>query len=319
MKLSIIIPVYQVKSTVRRCVESVLNQPFRDWQLLLIDDASTDGSSEICDELSHQNQRIQSIHLKQNSGLSAARNAGLKKAKGEYITFIDSDDFIAEGTLKELMEEIAIHPDYDILEYPVYEHFGSQRQQLSQFSKHEYTDMKEYWLNGKAYKHTYVWNKIYRRELWNDVLFPEGRVFEDAFTIPQLLKKCNIIATTDVGLYYYCHNASGITQKATAKELNWLLETHITIINELNAANTSNKLPKHLEVAFADYYASVLNIMLDINDYPESFVPNHNLKKSIFPILPYKHTLKLRLLHLLGIEHLCQLHRIFHKVRKSIM
>lgn len=317
MKLSIIIPVYQVKNTLRRCVESVLNQSFRDWQILLIDDASTDGSSEICDELSYQNQRIQVIHLKQNSGLSAARNAGLKKAKGEYITFIDSDDFIANGTLKELMEEIVIHPDYDILEYPIYEHFGSQKQLLVQFSKHEYTDMKEYWLKGKAYKHTYAWNKIYRRELWIDIRFPEGKIFEDAFTLPQILKQCNIIATTDVGLYYYCHNASGITQKATAKDLTSLLETHVKIINELNIANTNNNLPKHLEVPFADYYAAVLNIMLDIHDYPKPIAPHNNLPPSAFPILPYKHTLKLKLLHLLGIKHLCQLHRIFHKVCKA--
>ena len=110
MKLSIIIPAYNVEQTLERCVESVLRQKFRDYQLILVDDGSTDGSGRICDELAKRDHRIQTIH-QPNKGLSAARNAGIKRAKGEYITFIDSDDYIASDTLKTLIDLLAIHHD----------------------------------------------------------------------------------------------------------------------------------------------------------------------------------------------------------------
>ena len=89
MKLSIVIPVYQVADTLPRCLDSIANQSFRDWQGILVDDASTDGSSEICDDYVKQDRRFQVVHLKRNKGLSNARNIGISKARGEYITFID--------------------------------------------------------------------------------------------------------------------------------------------------------------------------------------------------------------------------------------
>ena len=308
MKLNIIIPVYQAEHTLRRCVDSFASQSFRDWQILLVDDASTDHSGSICDEYAQADQRIRVIHLKQNSGLSAARNAGLAKAKAEYITFADSDDFIAPNTLKELMEEIAIHPDYDILEYPVYEHFGSKKQSLLQFRKQEYTDMKEYWLEGKAYQHAYACNKIYRRSVIQGLRYPEGKTFEDAFMLPQLLKHCKMVATTDVGLYYYWFNDTGITNNASFEDNKCLLEAHLQVIKELHPAKATLNFKKSLETAFAEYYAYVLNIQLVVTDNAPSLQDTLEL-----PILPYKQTFKLKMLHLIGLRHLCQLHRIFRK------
>lgn len=315
MRLSIIIPVYQVKNTLKRCVDSVINQSFRDWQIILVDDASTDGSSDICDEYKSNNPRIQVIHLKENSGLSAARNAGLNKAKGEYITFIDSDDYIAPDTLKALMEELAIHPDYDILEYPVYEHFGSKEQRIRQFTKHEYSDVKEYWLEGRAYKHTYAWNKIYRHEILRGISFPEGKTFEDVATLPQILKQCNIVATTDVGLYYYCSNINGITHRATAQDLNNLLQPQLSIIKELYPSPSQRKFPPKMVKVFGDYYAQVLNILLDVTDRLQEGDYLQNIENS-FPILPYRHTFKLKMLHLIGIKNLCTIHKLFRKIHK---
>lgn len=315
MKLTIIIPVYQVKDTLKRCVDSIVNQTFRDWQIILVDDASTDGSGDICDDYSHSNSHIRVIHLRQNSGLSAARNAGLDKAKGEYVTFIDSDDYIASDTLKVLMEELAIHPDYDILEYPVYKHFGSKDQKVLKFSKREYANMQEYWLEGTAYKHAYAWNKVYRREVFRGVRFPEGKTFEDVPTLPQVLRQCNIVATTDVGLYYYCSNAGGITQKATAEDLLNLLQAHLSIIAQLYPAPSRRKFPKRFDDAFGEYYAHVLNILLDVTDNSKKGQDTTHLSCA-FPILPYNNTLKLKLLHILGLKRLCQLHKIFRKFRK---
>lgn len=315
MKLSIIIPVYQVSATLRRCLDSVVNQPFRDWQMLLVDDASTDGSAEICEEYSQKDQRIRTIHLKSNSGLSAARNAGLDKARGEYITFVDSDDFIAQDTYKVLMEEIAIHPDYDILEYPVYKFFGSKNQQLLQYRKQEFTDMRRYWLEGKAYAHAYAWNKIYRHDIFRGVRFPVGQTFEDVAILPTLLKKCSIVATTDVGLYYYCSNPSGITKTATEQDLNNLLGTHLSVLKELYPVPSQRRIPQDMDKSLGDYYAHVLNIQLDITDVGTSEGAISQAECQ-FPILPYHQTLKLKLLHLIGLKRLCQMHRLFRTFHK---
>ena len=105
------------------------------------------------------------------------------------------------------MEILHNHQDYDILEYPVYVHYGSSsKQKLLTFQPSVYRCMTDYWFETKAYQHTYAWNKIYKRELFCSVSFPEGRLFEDVFTLPKLLDKCMTIATTDKGLYYYFDN-----------------------------------------------------------------------------------------------------------------
>mgnify|MGYP000919862975 CR=1 FL=1 len=120
MELSIIIPVYNVEKTLRRCVESVLRQSFQNFEMILVDDGSTDNSTTMVDEIARTDNRISVIH-QCNQGLSAARNTGIKAAKGEYITFIDSDDFIAQDTYKGVMDLLNAHPEYDILEFSVIE------------------------------------------------------------------------------------------------------------------------------------------------------------------------------------------------------
>ena len=137
MKLSIVIPVYQVETTLERCVESVVKQSFRDIQIILVDDGSPDRCPQMCDEWAQKDPRIVVIH-KQNGGLSDARNAGIKTATADYITFLDSDDFLADGTLEPLMKTLEAHPDYDILEYPIFERIGNaHREHLLTFPSRE--------------------------------------------------------------------------------------------------------------------------------------------------------------------------------------
>ena len=251
--------------------------------------------------------------------LSAARNAGIDKAKAEYITFIDSDDHIADDTLKMLMETLAVHPDYDMIEYPVMEHFGSKHPHMLQFFTKEYTNMTEYWLQCKAYLHTYAWNKIYRREVFNHVRFPVGMTFEDCLTLPLILKNCRRVATTGVGLYYYCENKNGITRRATAADLSCMLWAHVKTISnierELDRTGTRQKWNNDMGA----YYVHVLNIQFDVYDKSGCFfVSKHKANNSHinyrFPILPYRNTLKLKLLHLIGIKCLCSLHRTIKRL-----
>ena len=169
MKLSIIIPVYCTEDTLNRCVESVIRQNYNDMEVILINDGSPDRCPALCDEWAAKDRRIRVVH-KVNGGLSDARNAGIEMATGDYVTFVDSDDYLAEDTYGPLMQRLEQQPDIDILEYPVYVHYGSPHQHLTDFKPETtYHDTEAYWLDGRAYQHTYACNKIFRRSLFEEV------------------------------------------------------------------------------------------------------------------------------------------------------
>lgn len=229
MELSIVIPIYNVERTLQRCIDSVLGQSFQDFEMILVDDGSKDNSSVMADEIAQSDSRISVIH-QSNQGLSAARNTGIKVAKGKYITFIDSDDFIAQDTYKGIIDLLNAHPEYDILEFSVIERYGSKAQNTLILDDCVYQNKQEYWLKGQAYRHTYAWNKIYKRELFTNIEFPKGKNFEDAHTLPKLMAIAKTIATTSRGTYYYCWNNEGITANANGQDLTSLLEAHLEYI-----------------------------------------------------------------------------------------
>ena len=294
MKLSIIIPIYNVEDTLRRCLESVLGQMDDRMEVIIVDDGSTDTSGQIAEQMTAGRTDCRLIR-QANKGLSAARNAGIEAATGEYITFTDSDDFVARGTYTALLAVLEEHPAYDILEYPVMEHYGHPtKQHLLTFPDAVVGSIRDYWLCG-GHLHTYTCNKLYRRELFADIHFPEGKAFEDAYTYPFLLQRAKVVATTSVGRYYYCHNDRGITAQAGGKELTDLLEAHLTHLH------LWGRLTR-------DYYQALLNIQMDVYEATHA--------APVLPVLPYKGTLKLFVLHLIGLKRLCQLNRFIHRIRK---
>ncbi|MFC2761019.1 MAG: glycosyltransferase family 2 protein [Prevotella denticola] len=294
MKLSIIIPIYNVEDTLRRCLESVLGQMDDRMEVIIVDDGSTDTSGQIAEQMTAGRTDCRLIR-QANKGLSAARNAGIEAATGEYITFTDSDDFVARGTYTALLAVLEEHPAYDIIEYPVMEHYGHPtKQHLLTFPDAVVGSIRDYWLCG-GHLHTYACNKLYRRELFADIHFPEGKAFEDAYTYPFLLQRAKVVATTSVGRYYYCHNDRGITAQAGGKELTDLLEAHLTHLH------LWGRLTR-------DYYQALLNIQMDVYEATHA--------APVLPVLPYKGTLKLFVLHLIGLKRLCQLNRFIHRIRK---
>jgi glycosyltransferase involved in cell wall biosynthesis len=306
MKLSVIIPVYRVEATLDRCVESVLNQNLKDFEVILIDDGSPDDCPRKCDKWAQRSPHIQAIH-KPNGGLSDARNAGLAQSQGEYIAFVDSDDYIAPNTYQPLLATLASKVDVDIIEYPVFEHYGSKKQHLLKFSANEeYTDMNEYWFRTQAYKHTYACNKIYRRELFDDVRFPVGIPFEDANTLPLLLKKARRVITSSNGLYYYCYNKHGITATANGEALNMLLQAHVAII----------KSSSRHDADFQQYYMHVLNIQMDVYELTsqEPILPVHHIDTSNLNGLI---RLKAIALNLIGLKAICKLNKYIHKIWRN--
>ncbi len=325
MKLSIIIPIYHTQATLKRCIKSILIQPITNYEIILVDDGSPDDCPHICDEYAKLYQHISVIH-KSNGGLSDARNAGINKANGEYITFIDSDDTLQEDTLRQLMAELIKYSHIDILEYPVLERYGHpHRQHLLSFIPHEYNNSIEYWLQEKAYNHTYAWNKIYKRDLFKHICFPKGKTFEDVLTLPYIIGLIPIneislpinIRVTNVGKYIYHWNTKGITANAKYEDWHNLYQgngkTLEYIFQELEERK---ELLKKYSSSLQDFMTQILNILLDLYELSGKFEPNpplihyvEKLSKTV-RITSYK----LKLLNILGYHTLCRLNKFIHRI-----
>jgi len=203
--LSIIIPVYNVEAYLERCVSSILSQPYHNIELILIDDGSTDSSSELCDEWAAKDSQIVVIH-KDNGGVSSARNAGLKVFKGEYLTFVDPDDFIAPETYSVNMDYLLAHRDVDILQYP-YCHYVSDDKISNHHQPAEAIfvgseQIFRNWWSGSPLEYV-IWNKIYKRHVWDNVFFEIGRTSEDTCLVPRFVENAHSVFISTQGLYYY--------------------------------------------------------------------------------------------------------------------
>lgn len=291
-KLSVIIPVYNMEDSLGRCVESVAAQDCDGMEIILVDDGSTDNSPALCDKWAERDDRVVVVH-KANGGLSDARNRGLDAATGGLITFVDADDFVARGTYAGVVG--GMDDDCDIVEFPIMRFYGSDKQSVLSFGGETFTDKNDYWLRGKAYAHSYMCNKIFRRQLFDCERFPEGLLFEDVHILPRLLSHCRRVCTTSLGLYCYCDNPKGITSTADGKALGSLLEAH---------------LATGLVTADEDYYLHVLNIQLSVccmTGEKPSLPPMHI---ACFGGLNAAMTVKVLAFKTLGLNNLCKLYRI---------
>ncbi|MBU0288996.1 glycosyltransferase [Hallella sp. CLA-AA-H145] len=291
MLLSVVIPIYNVERTLARCVESVLGQHVEGMELILVDDGSTDRSALVANR--YQNRPHVTLIHKANGGLSDARNEGLYYAKGRYVTFVDSDDYLLPDTYAPLMAMLEAHPEYDILEYSFVRETSCGWKTIK-LPEREYTHIGDYWLGCRGYEHTYAWNKIYRRSLFDGTPWAKGRLFEDVYAMGGLLPKVHTLRTTSRGTYRYTYNPSGITVKADACGWRDLLQGHLRMLHNYDFRGHAD---------FARYYATLLNIQLT------TFELSGDEHDIVLPSLPYRHTWKLCMLHLLGMRRLCLLHR----------
>lgn len=323
MKLSIIIPVYRTQETLDRCLQSILQQSFTDYEIILVDDESPDECPILCDNYAQKYENIKVIH-KKNGGLSDARNAGIKKTQGEYITFIDSDDAIQKNSLLPLMNELCQHSDVDILEYPIWERLGHPtREHLLTFLPHTYNNPLDYWLEERGFGHTYACNKIFRRSLFDKICFPKGKNFEDVLTIPTLLGFNNsyqthpIIRVTNIGRYLYYWNQEGITAKAKYEDLYNLYKGHnqtLAYIFQKFGENTEYFIK--YSTPLQNFMLQILNVLLDLYELSGKYEENPpliNYVEKLSNIVNIK-LLKLRLLNIIGYHSLCKLNKLIHKI-----
>jgi len=326
MKLSIIIPVYQTQDTIDRCIESILQQSFTDYEIIFVDDGSDYECSQLCDKYPQKDRRITTIH-KENGGLSDARNTGIKHSKGEYITFIDSDDAIQNDTLQALMDEINKYPETDVLEYPIMERIGHpHKEQLLAFTPRNYNNCWEYWLNEQAYLHTYACNKIFRRCLFKNVSFPKGKTFEDVQTIPFLIGLIPMegtfqqkvkIRVTNKGCYLYYWNNKGITANAKYEDLLSLyIGQSMALIHTFKTIGNREDIMQKYQLSINIYLTQILNVLLDLFEISGKY-------ENCAPLIKYTklinnkgliNSLKLKLLLIIGYKRLCKLNRLIHKI-----
>lgn len=255
-RLSIITPVYNTADYLEETVNSILAQTFSEFELILVDDGSTDGSGTLCDMLAKRDPRIRVIH-KENGGVASARNVGLDAARGDYIGWVDSDDWISPVMYQTLMEtaqrydakivqcEYKRKREWLVLEEPVifpeptvFDGIGSLKR------IHQ----------GRYSNYMALWSKIYRRELYEGLRFTEGRAFEDDECVPLLLYRSDRSVFLDVPMYRYTFREGSIVISPNVENVLALtehLETRMFWFEELD--------PKLFEDARAYFYRYLLN------------------------------------------------------------
>lgn len=210
-KISIIIPVYNVEKYLRRCLNSIINQTYKDIEIILVDDGSTDNSGKICDEYKEKDNRIVVIH-KENGGLSDARNAGIDIAKGKYIGFIDSDDF-ADIRMYEILYNNLKNTDSDLSICNLYQ-FSDEKEVYGTEDNEKITiyNKKEFFENmyNDPLNFVVAWNKLYKKEIFDNIRYPKGRVVEDSAVLHYIIDKCEKIVITNLELIYYFYRNDSI-------------------------------------------------------------------------------------------------------------
>ena len=209
MLLSVIMPVYNVEKTLSRAIESILNQSFSNLELILVNDGSTDKSSEICEEYALKDKRI-SIINKKNGGLSSARNEGLKNTKGDFVTFIDSDDYLDLNTYQ-LFHEKLLQEKIDLYIFNVCRIRNNKEEILDSIEK-KVEGSEEIIKSFFIYKGIdfYAWNKIYKKELFDGLIYPENTLYEDIVTSYRIGQRAQKAYVTDKVGYYYIDNPESI-------------------------------------------------------------------------------------------------------------
>lgn len=208
--ISIIVPVYNIDKYISKCIDSLLFQSFKDIEIILVDDGSIDLSGKICDEYALKDNRIKVIH-KENDGLSSARNTGLALAKGEYIGFVDGDDWVKDDTFEFLYKTLITH-DADI---SVCGHFIVDGDTVESIRNNgdikilnHVEALSAILLDDEI--NSFAWDKLYKRELFADLLYPVGRRFEDIAFTYLLFNRSNRVVQANVSKYYYVRRSGSI-------------------------------------------------------------------------------------------------------------
>lgn len=282
--ISIIVPVYNVEIYLEKCIESILSQTFKDFELILVDDGSNDNSAKICDEYSKKDRRIKVVH-KKNGGLSSARNIGLDLAKGEYIGFVDSDDFISPNMFSELYNTIRksnsdlaicnfLRIKGDELDFNTYK-------ELDIIEEFEGLEILNQLYESRGVQFVVAWNKLYKKELFNELRYEVGKLCEDEYIIHRILYRCKKVVYSNKIMYYYTQRENSITSTISSKRIidaSEALEDRINFFKEMRCFSLYKK-------AVNAYIHFLIPVRKKAPDLQTKSVLSTSIRKCIFIIL----------------------------------
>lgn len=202
--ISVIVPIYNVEKYLDKCVDSIINQTYKNLEIILVDDGSPDNCPKMCDDYAKKDSRIKVVH-KENGGLSDARNAGMKVATGEYVSFIDSDDYISLDFYETLLQTM-IDNDSDIVECSVVKFYENEK--FDEYSddlkvtNYETVDALDGLISENPFKQ-HVWNKLYKSSVALDIPYAVGKLNEDEFWTYQVFGKAKKVTRINQTMYYY--------------------------------------------------------------------------------------------------------------------
>lgn len=321
-KISIIVPVYNVEKYLSRCVNSILSQTFKDFELILVDDGSPDKCPQICDEYASKDSRVSALH-KKNAGQSSARNSALDIVTGDYIAFVDSDDWIAPDTYEYLYNLITKN-DADVVSGDYVITYGNEIDFSKKYTEKVITGSQEilkfYFKQDKLHgKNDFpVWIKLYKKELFDGIRFPSGKIYEDNITNFLILSKCNKYVKSTKEVYAYFQRQQSTTKtKLTEKHLA-LIDVSKEMLDKVQ--NYDEELKTLVEKKIAMSYFSILTMYVRYGTTLDSFyirklVDEYNNIKDIF--LKQEKSCKIHLLSFLMCTNIKVCRKIF-KLKSKI-
>ena len=257
--ISVIVPVYKVEPYLDRCVRSIVDQTYQNLEIILVDDGSPDNCPAMCDAWAGRDGRIRVIH-KPNGGLSDARNAGMAAAAGEYIAFVDSDDWIS-GEFLELLHRAMMETEADLAACDAAAVCGAEEIPALTgtpcITAHTRQEAMADLARGKGFR-AVAWNKLYKRSLLDNEAFPVGKLHEDEFFTYRVIDKCARLAYVDRPLYYYFQREGSIMTVRSARHLD-ALEAYLARQSLFRERYPALYLPDKIMfcMACADFYAGL--------------------------------------------------------------
>lgn len=313
--ISVIVPIYNVEKYLTKCIESIINQTYENLEIILVDDGSPDNCPIICDEYAKRDSRVKVIH-KKNGGLSDARNTGLDIATGEYIMFIDSDDFVEIDMMESMMNNM-IDNNVDLVVCNIkYIYDNSEKVKYNQKNKvlDKYEAMQEYIKDGIV--QAVAWNKLYKRNLINDMRYKVGKINEDEFFTYKIVDRTNKIYYNSKPFYNYVQRNTSIMGTYSIKRLDTVEASYerLNFIKERYPELYVEEKKNFINLCISNYKMILKNMSIDTDKNGrkrlKSYVVQLKFKNSELSSYSFKNKIKI-FMSKVSLDYCCRILMLF--------